>query len=122
MNRSSVRFRQAAPRSRPLPSFRCQARRQDIMRLTQRAAILVAAAVASLAPVATTTAAATSTSPASTSRAAVSACRVTATIPVGNSPVAVAANPRTNTIYVANFNDDTVSVINGQTNTATATI
>ena len=46
---------------------------------------------------------------------------VTATIPVGSGPFGVAANPKTGTIYVTNF-DNTVSVINGRTNTVTATI
>jgi DNA-binding beta-propeller fold protein YncE len=36
---------------------------------------------------------------------------VVATIPVGTDPFGVAANPRTNTIYVANDLDNTVSVL-----------
>jgi YVTN family beta-propeller protein len=36
---------------------------------------------------------------------------VTATVPVGRVPVGVAANPRTNTIYVTNSDDNTVSVL-----------
>ena len=36
---------------------------------------------------------------------------VTATIPVGTAPDAVAANPKTNTIYVTNLGDNTVSVL-----------
>jgi len=36
---------------------------------------------------------------------------VVATIPVGTNPLGVAANPRTNTIYVANDLDNTVSVL-----------
>ncbi len=39
--------------------------------------------------------------------------RVTATIPVGAGPVEVGTNPLTNTVYVSNFGDDTVSVISG---------
>lgn len=38
---------------------------------------------------------------------------VTATIPVGAAPGAVATNPLTNTAYVTNFGDNTVSVISG---------
>jgi YVTN family beta-propeller protein len=47
---------------------------------------------------------------------------VTATIPVGQFPLGVAADPRTKTIYVANFLSDTVSVISARTNTVVATI
>ena len=36
---------------------------------------------------------------------------VTATIPVGTEPVGVAADPATHTAYVANYGDNTVSVI-----------
>src|SRR5260370_24573005 len=54
---------------------------------------------------------------------AVTSCiKITATISVGTEPVGVAANPRTNTIYVANSVDNTVSVISGQVNTVTATV
>jgi len=38
------------------------------------------------------------------------------TVPTGNTPDALAVNSVTNTIYVANFMDNTVSVINGATN------
>ena len=38
------------------------------------------------------------------------------TIPVGTSPVAVAADPITNKVYVANFVSNTVTVIDGKTN------
>ena len=38
---------------------------------------------------------------------------------VGAIPVGVAVNPNTNTIYVTNRADDTVSVIDGKTNTVT---
>lgn len=44
-----------------------------------------------------------------------------ASIAVGQNPVAVAANPVTDNIYVANQNDNTVTVIDGATN-ATTTI
>jgi YVTN family beta-propeller protein len=44
------------------------------------------------------------------------------TIPVGLGPVRVATNPQTNTIYVTNTGDGTVSVINGKKNRVVATI
>jgi len=47
------------------------------------------------------------------------------TIPVGRQPIALAVNPVTNTIYSVNrggMNGGSVSVINGATNTVTATI
>ena len=47
---------------------------------------------------------------------------VTGTIPVGNAPAAAATNPLTNTIYVLNSSDGTVSVINGATGLVTSTI
>jgi YVTN family beta-propeller protein len=47
---------------------------------------------------------------------------VTSTIGVGNSPVAIAVNPVTSTIYVVNTASDTVSVINGATNSLTTTV
>ncbi|MHB1975316.1 MAG: YncE family protein, partial [Acidimicrobiales bacterium] len=47
---------------------------------------------------------------------------VTATISVGYGPQGVAVDPSTNTIYTANFADDTVSVIDGATNVAASTI
>ena len=40
---------------------------------------------------------------------------VTGTIDVGTAPAAAATNPLTNTIYVLNSTDGTVSVINGAT-------
>lgn len=40
---------------------------------------------------------------------------VTATVTVGLLPWAIAVNPITNTIYVANYDGDTVSVIDGAT-------
>ena len=51
-----------------------------------------------------------------------SADTVTNTIPVGDSPLGVAENFTTNMIYVANMGSSTVTVINGATNTVTATI
>jgi YVTN family beta-propeller protein len=47
---------------------------------------------------------------------------VIATIPVGNWPVRVGVNPLTNRIYVANDTGDSVSVIDGPTNTVVTTI
>ncbi len=49
--------------------------------------------------------------------------RVTATLPVGSGPAALAVNPMTNKIYVANSNGSTVTVIDGATNnTSTITV
>jgi YVTN family beta-propeller protein len=50
------------------------------------------------------------------------ASAVIATIPVGNGVASVTVNPTTNVIYVANATDNTVSVIDGATNTVTSTI
>jgi len=47
---------------------------------------------------------------------------VTHTISVGHGPVSIGVDPLTNRIYVANINDDTVSVISGRTATVIATI
>jgi YVTN family beta-propeller protein len=47
---------------------------------------------------------------------------VTATIPVGAFPDGAAVDPTTKTIYVANSEDNTVSLISARTNTVTATI
>jgi YVTN family beta-propeller protein len=47
---------------------------------------------------------------------------VTGTIGVGNSPAAIAVNPVTSTIYVVNSAGNSVSVINGATNTLTTTV
>jgi DNA-binding beta-propeller fold protein YncE len=41
---------------------------------------------------------------------------VTATIPVGNKPNNIAVNPVTDKAYVTNLSDNTVSVIDGKTN------
>jgi YVTN family beta-propeller protein len=46
---------------------------------------------------------------------------VTATIPVGAGPWLVAVDPAARNVYVANVDDDTVSVIDEATNTVTAT-
>jgi YVTN family beta-propeller protein len=47
--------------------------------------------------------------------------RAPATVTVGNGPNALAVSQSTDTIYVANINDNTVSVINGATCNATVT-
>ena len=84
------------------------------MRCTHAAVSLITVAIAALAPTASTVASAAS--------APAAPIKVTATIRVGRFPVGVAADPRTNTIYVANTLSNTVSVISGRTNTVTATI
>ena len=43
-------------------------------------------------------------------------------IEVGTDPSSVAINPNTNTIYVANYDEDTVSVIDSKTNIVVKTI
>ncbi len=50
-------------------------------------------------------------------QASADAQTVTATIPAGSLPFAVAVNPVTNQIYVANHNSNNVTVIDGATNT-----
>jgi large repetitive protein len=47
---------------------------------------------------------------------------LTATIPVGVDPRSIAVDPDTGMVYVDNSHDDSVSVINGATNSVTATI
>ena len=47
---------------------------------------------------------------------------VVETIPVGEYPLGIAFNPRNGNLYVANTNDDTVSVIDGAANAVVATI
>src|SRR5579863_9249867 len=47
---------------------------------------------------------------------------VVATIPVGHDPCALAVNATTNTLYVADYADNAVSVIDGTTNLITKTI
>ena len=91
------------------------------MRFTQRGAMLIAVAITGLA-LAAPAAAASASSVRDAARAVKGCITVTATIPVGSSPGGVAADPKTNTIYVADFLDNTVSVISGRTDTVTATI
>ena len=47
---------------------------------------------------------------------------VTATINVGNQPIGVKVSPDGTRVYVANFGDNTISVINTATNTVVATV
>lgn len=47
---------------------------------------------------------------------------ILATIPVGKGPGDLSVNPKTNMIYVTNYGDNTVSVINGKTNSVIATV
>jgi len=42
-----------------------------------------------------------------------SADAVIATVPVGNTPIAVAVNPVTNKVYVANADSSSVTIIDG---------
>ena len=48
--------------------------------------------------------------------------RATATVPVGERPYQVAVDPGSHTVYVANSDDGTVSVIDTSTRTVTATV
>src|SRR5690242_19140388 len=86
------------------------ARRQEIMKSIYRILVLASTATAALVLVPLS---AVSASPAVT---------VTATIPVGTRPLSVAANSKTNTVYVANALSDNVSVVNGGINGVVATI
>ena len=91
------------------------------MRFAQRATMLIAVAITGPALAAPTIAAAAPAPSAPAMAPAARGCKVTATIGVGTFPLAVAANPKTNTIYVTNDTSQTVSVISGRTNTVTAT-
>jgi DNA-binding beta-propeller fold protein YncE len=46
--------------------------------------------------------------------------RLTAFILVGNSPFSVSVNPSTNMVYISSRADNTISVIDGTTNTLVA--
>src|SRR5258707_4306007 len=93
------------------------------MKRPRRAVILITAAMAAIGPAATTAAAVASVSRGrSTAQAVTAHIGVTATIRVGRVPGGVAVNPRTDTIYVANANSGTVSVISGRTNTVVGTV
>src|SRR5215468_438692 len=100
---------------------RCRARRQDIMRPNWRAVCLITVAITSLALMGTVTAASAS-SGGGTAHPAKGCISVTATVHVGGDPDGVAADPKTNTVYVTNISGNTVSVISGRTNTVTATV
>src|SRR5690349_17853491 len=82
---------------------RWRARGQDIMTFTQRGAMLATVAITGLALAAPGTAAAASASSAPGMAHRAKGCiAVTATIRVGRAPEAVAADPKTKTIYTAN--------------------
>src|SRR5215469_2438046 len=98
-----------------------QARKQDVMRFTHCAAILITVPISGILLVATAATASAFSGP-EPGRVVESCIAVSATIPVGSGPVGVSANPKSHTIYVTNFSDNTVSVISGHTNTVTATI
>ena len=53
---------------------------------------------------------------------ATAASAASSTVSVGGDPWGVAVNPSTNTVYVTNFYDNTVSVIDGSNNTVTSTV
>jgi YVTN family beta-propeller protein len=53
---------------------------------------------------------------------AASSFSVVATIPVGAGPQGIAVNENTNRIYVTNYSDNTVSVIDGNTDSVIATV
>jgi DNA-binding beta-propeller fold protein YncE len=76
----------------------------------QRAVALITAAIGLLGTVTIATAPAASLV-SSTAQAATTAIRVKATIPVDIFPAGIAVNPKTNTIYVVNDGDSTVSVL-----------
>src|SRR5260370_42262724 len=93
-----------APAEREHPLARL-ARKQDMMRCTQRAVTLITAAIAALAPAAITAAAAASAPAArSTAQAGAAANRVTGPIPGGRLPGGGAANPPTDTTHARNAN------------------
>jgi YVTN family beta-propeller protein len=96
------------------------ARERDLMRPIQRALILTAVVIAGFTPAASTTAAAAF--PVTTAAHPAGSCGVEATIRVGRDPRGVAVDPRTKTVYVANVQSGTVSLISARTNTVTATI
>jgi len=91
------------------------------MRPNWRAVCLITVAITSLAPMGTVTAASAS-SGGGTAHPAKGCISVTATVHVGGDPDGVAADPKTNTVYVTNISGNTVSVISGRTNTETATV
>lgn len=80
------------------------------------------AAAVLLVSAAATTAGASASPVISATQATPATIKITHTIPVGRLPFAVAVNPQTNTIYVANFDGGNVAVISGQTNTVVTTV
>src|SRR6266571_3894710 len=93
------------------------------MKVTQRAVARISVAIALPVLSAANLAVPAPASPArSAGQAAIAALKLVATIRVSSSPAAVAADPLTNRIYVANEAANTVSVISGPRNNVTATI
>ncbi len=81
------------------------------MRRPRRSVIVVTATMAAIVPAAVAASAVASVSGAGSPAWKVTGhIRVAARIPVGRFPVGVAVNPRTNTVYVANAKNRTVSV------------
>jgi YVTN family beta-propeller protein len=100
--------------------------RRAVLRWLVMPAVLIslAAGLGSVVPVpqAAADAARMTGSPGSPTVPAASATTNTATIGVGANPIGVGVDPSAHTVYVANTENDTVSVINEATNTVTATI
>jgi YVTN family beta-propeller protein len=92
------------------------------VKLAHRVTVLTTMAIAVLAAAGTASAAAGAAPPGNAGRNAARPVTVSATIPVGQGPNQAAVDPRTGAIYVTNFQDNTVSVISGRTNTVVATI
>src|SRR6266567_7585506 len=91
------------------------ARKRRIVKPTHRLITLMISAIAALVSVAASTAAASASTARSMAQTGTADIDVTHTIRVGTSPIGVAVNPATNVIYVTNRDDNTVSVISGQT-------
>jgi YVTN family beta-propeller protein len=60
--------------------------------------------------------------PPTTASGSLPALTVTATVPVGTNPHGVAVDPGSRTVYVTNYDDKTVSVIDGSTRRVTGTV
>ena len=89
------------------------------MRFTQRAARLIIVAITAVALMASATSASSAPSMAPVPKGCIT---LSAAVGVGRAPDGIAANPTTNTIYVANWHQNTVSVVSGRANTVIATI
>lgn len=93
------------------------------MKFTQRAAILISVGITGVIPIASINTATASAAPVSkATHARHPDTKIKHTIPVGHLPFAIATNPVTDTIYVTNLNDNTVSVINGRSRKVMATV